>query len=218
MIVKAKNLSKKFGSGYAINKVDFELEREKLAVLGYNGAGKSTLVKLIGGILRPTTGSLEVFGENPAFSPEIRKRIGIASHNPMLYKELTIRENLEFYSKLYGCSTDIRVLAEKLEFERYLDKRVSELSRGFLQRVAFAKALINTPDLLLLDEITSGLDISVRDTILDMLKKYKGCIIFTTHMLEEAEFCDCFLVLKFGKRVYFGRNFNEAVEILNEGS
>jgi len=218
MIIKAKNLSKKFGTGYAVNKVDFELEKGKLAVLGYNGAGKSTLVKLIGGILRPTAGSLEVFGKNPAFSPEIRKRIGVASHNPMLYKELTVRENLEFYSKLYGCSKDIRVLAEMFEFEEYLDRRVSELSRGFLQRIAFAKALMNTPDLLLLDEVTSGLDVSVRDTILDMLKRYKGCVVFTTHMLEEAEFCNCFLVLKSGKMVYFGRDFNEAVEILNEGS
>ncbi len=218
MIVRAKNLSKKFGSAYAIRNVDFELDRRKMAVLGYNGAGKSTLAKLIGGILRPTDGFLEVFGKNPAFSPEVRRKIGIASHNPMLYRELTVRENLEFYSKLYECDADIEELAETFGFERLLDWRVSELSRGFMQRVAFAKALINSPELLVLDEITSGLDISAKETILDVLKKYRGCLIFTTHVLDEAKFCDCFLVLKSGEKAYFGRKYNEAVEILNEGS
>lgn len=217
-MIIAKNIYKKYGTSYALQNINFEFNGGKMAVLGYNGAGKSTLAKLIVGIIKPTRGLLKVFGESPSTSPRVRKKIGIASHNPMLYKDLSVRENLEFFSRLYGSHIDIEKVVELLGLEKYINKRVSELSRGYLQRVTFAKALVNDPELLVLDEITSGLDVSARENILEMLKKFNGSVIFTTHVFDEARFCDCFLVLKFGEIIYFGEKFDEAVEILNESS
>ncbi|WP_202318961.1 ABC transporter ATP-binding protein [Archaeoglobus neptunius] len=217
MLIEAEKLSKKFGKRYAIRDISFGIEGGKVAIMGYNGAGKSTLVKLICGILRPTSGKISVLGRNPAASPEVRREIGVASHNPMLYRELTVKENLEFFSKLYGTEFESD-LAEMLGFREYLNRRVFELSRGYLQRVSFARALINSPKLLVLDEVTSGLDQAVRENILEILEGYRGCVLFTTHVLDEAEFCDSFIVLKNGKIAYFGKNYEEAVGILNEGN
>lgn len=212
-MIEAQGLTKKFGRRYALRDVSFNL-CGKIAVLGYNGAGKSTLAKIIAGIVTPTEGEVRVFGRNPAKSPEVRKKIGIVSHNPMLYKELTVRENLEFYSRVYGCDAEISELARTFGFTKFLGRKVSELSRGYLQRVALAKALLNQPDLLILDEITAGLDAGVRDGIIEFIKDYSGSVIFTTHLLEEADFCEHFLVLRDGMVEYLGSEFEMAIKAI----
>ncbi len=214
-MIRATNLCKNFGRIRAIDNLSFEAGREKIAVLGFNGAGKSTLVKLVAGILKPSSGKIEVFGKDPSSSPDVRARIGVASHNPMLYRELTVRENLEFYSRIYGCDADLEDLAERLRFRKMLDRRVSELSRGFIQRVAFARAMLNSPEILILDEITAGLDTASREMILDVVSQHRGCTLFTTHILEEAEFCDVFMVLTSGRLSYMGESFEEALRTLS---
>lgn len=217
-MIKVRGLSKRFGRRSVLKDINFELNSGKVAILGYNGAGKSTLAKIIAGILRPTEGEVRVFGKDPSTSPDVRKRIGIATHNPMLYGELTVRENLKFYAKIYGKQRKIEELAERFGFSDYLDTKVNELSRGYLQRVSLAKAIINDPDLLILDEITSGLDLAVRRKVLGVAESFNGTLLFTTHNLEEAKICDTFIVLRNGRLVYSGNSFEDALEVLNEVS
>jgi ABC-type multidrug transport system ATPase subunit len=214
-MIEADKLSRRFGRKHVLKDLTFKLDGGKVAVLGFNGAGKSTLAKIVAGILRPTEGKIRVFGEEPSNSSEVRKRIGVASHNPMLYRDLTVRENLEFFASVYSCKMDLKDLARKFGFLDYLDRKVSELSRGYVQRVSMAKAMLNEPDLLILDEITAGLDVEARNRVIEMAKGFKGSLLFTTHILEEAEFCDSYLVLKEGGLAYFGEDFERAVEILH---
>ncbi len=134
----------------------------------------------------------------------------------MLYRELTVRENLEFYGRIYGCNAEIEEIAKTLGFEEHLDRKVAELSRGYLQRVAMAKALINNPELLILDEVTAGLDVEARKRIIGIVKDYSGSVIFTTHLLDEASFCEHFIVLKDGVVRYNGSDFEEAVKAIHE--
>ncbi len=213
-MIIAERLSKRYSSGYAVKDVSFEVGREKLAVFGFNGAGKSTLAKLIAGLVKPTSGRIRVLGGDPAKSPEVRRRIGIATHNPMLYRELTVAENLQFYAKLYG-SADVRELAETFGFADRLDAKVSELSRGLVQRVAIARAMLAKPDVLIMDEATAGLDVESREAVIGILKRFEGCLVFTTHNLNEASFCDRFIVLKSGEMKYIGSSYREALEALN---
>ncbi len=217
-MIKVRGLSKRFGRKTVLKGINFEVNSGKVAVLGYNGAGKSTLAKIVAGILRPTEGEVRVFGKDPSASPDARKRIGIATHNPMLYGELTVKENLKFYAKIYGGGQKLEELAERFGFSDYLDTKVNELSRGYLQRVSLAKAIVNEPDLLILDEITSGLDLAVRKKILDIAERFDGTLLFTTHNLDEAKICDTFIVLRNGKLVYNGNSLERAVEVLNEVS
>lgn len=212
-MIEAQGLTKKFGKRYALRDVSFNLHG-KIAVLGYNGAGKSTLAKIIAGIITPTEGKVRVFGRDPAKSPEVRKKIGIASHNPMLYRELSVKENLEFYSRVYGGNVEISELARIFGFTKFLNRKVSELSRGYLQRVALAKAMLNQPDLLILDEITAGLDAEARNSIIEVIRDYSGSVIFTTHLLEEADFCEHFLVLRDGRVGYVGSEFEKAIKAI----
>jgi len=214
-VIEVRDLSKQFGRKIVLKGLNFKVNG-KVAVLGYNGAGKSTLAKIVAGIIRPTEGEVKVFGKDPSTSPDARKRIGIATHNPMLYGELTVKENLKFYSRIYGGEKKLEELAERFGFLDYLNSKVSELSRGYLQRVSLAKAIVNDPDLLILDEITSGLDLEVRKKVLDTAESFKGTLLFTTHNIEEARICDKFIVLRNGVLAYNGKSFEKALEALNE--
>ena len=214
-MIEAEKLSRKFGRKYVLKNLSFKVDGGKVAVLGFNGAGKSTLAKIVAGILKPSEGKVRVFGDEPSNSSEVRKRIGIASHNPMLYRDLTVRENLEFFASIYGCRVDSEEVARKFGFINYLDRKVAELSRGYIQRVSLAKAMLNNPDLLILDEITAGLDVEAKKRVIEMANDFKGSLLFTTHILEEAEFCDLYIVLREGELAYFGESFERAVEILH---
>ncbi len=211
-MIVADKLTKTFASHYALRDISFTAGREKIALLGFNGAGKSTLAKLIAGILRPSSGEILVFGERPWRSREVRRRIGIVTHNPMLYRELTVRENLEFYSKLYGC--DLAEIVNLLGLADKLDVKVSHLSMGWIRRVALARALLNDPDVLVVDEGIAGLDVEARALVLEMLSGFDGCLIYSTHDVGEAEFCDRYIVLSGGKLVYDGESLEDAVASL----
>jgi len=212
-------VSKRFGEKFAVRNVSFSFEKS-LAVLGYNGAGKSTLAKLMAGILKPSSGKIEVFGKNPSKCVEIRRKIGIVTHNPMLYKDLTVEENLHFFSRLFGLEKWDWVLDE-LELREKSKKKVSELSRGYLQRVAIARAIMAHPSFLILDEAFSSLDVEGRRILENIIKSFEGPIFLSTHNLEEAKLCKNFLVLDKGEVVYFGESYNDAIKFLRareEGS
>ncbi len=211
-MIVCEKLSKRFGENFALREVSFSAEG-KIAVFGYNGAGKSTLAKILAGILKPTSGRVEVFGVEPSRDEEVRRVIGVVTHNPMLYRELTVKENLEFYSKIYNAK-DWEVV-RKLKLEEKLNSRVSELSKGFIQRVAIARALIIKPKLLILDEALSGLDAESREVVHRIMQEFKGSIVYSTHNFEDAEFCNDFLVLENGRLKYFGESYERAVRSLS---
>lgn len=211
-MILCDKLSKRFGENYALREISFSAEG-KIAVFGFNGAGKSTLARILAGILKPTSGRVEIFGLEPSKSPELRRKIGIVSHNPMLYRELTVRENLEFYSRLYEIK-DWEEMANLMGLKEKLRSRVSELSRGFIQRVAIARALLPKPKILILDEALSGLDAESREVALQLIQEFNGILVFFTHQFEDAEFCDNFLVLREGKLTYFGESYEKALRAL----
>ncbi len=207
-IIELKNLWKKFGRKVAIRDVNLEIEKgEKVAIVGPNGAGKTTLLKLIAGQLKPSKGDVRVFGFKPWKKVEARKRIGFVSHSSYLYRDLTAIENLNFYAKLYGvgktaegeaCEACEARKSEKAEVQRILEvvglydhrnKRVSSFSKGMEQRLAIARMLLANPEVLLLDELTSGLDLEGRNSILNYIHENFSdkTIVMVGHDFEELE-------------------------------
>ncbi|MCS7144539.1 MAG: ABC transporter ATP-binding protein [Archaeoglobaceae archaeon] len=212
MIVCDK-LSKRFGEIFALRELTFSAEG-KIAIFGFNGAGKSTLAKILAGIIKPSYGRVEIFGLDPVKNAELRRKIGIVTHNPMLYKELTVKENLEFFAKLYQAK-DWKEVLQNLKLEEKLNSRISELSKGFAQRVAIARALLPKPKVLILDEALTGLDAESREVALSIMQEFNGILVFSTHQFEDAEFCDNFLVLDNGRLIYFGESYEKAINSLS---
>ncbi|MDI9642423.1 MAG: ABC transporter ATP-binding protein [Archaeoglobaceae archaeon] len=212
-MILCEGLSKRFGYNFALRDVSFRSEG-KIAIFGFNGAGKSTLAKILAGVLKPSSGRVEIFGMEPRKSPGLRGEIGLVTHNPMLYRELTVKENLEFYAKLYRAK-DWKSVVEDLKLSEKLGSRVLELSKGFIQRVAIARALLAKPRVLILDEALSGLDVESKEEVLRIIQNFNGTLVFSTHNFEDAKFCDNFLVLDRGKLSYFGENYEEALRVLS---
>lgn len=206
-------LSKRYGDIFALKELSFSAEG-KIAVFGFNGAGKSTLAKILAGIIKPTSGRVEIFGLDPIKNPDLRRKIGIVTHNPMLYKDLTVKENLEFFAKLYQAE-DWKEILHNLKIKEKLNSKVMELSRGFIQRVAIARAFLSKPKLLILDEALTGLDEESREIVLSIIQEFSGILVFSTHQFEDAEFCDNFLVLDNGKLIYFGESYEKAINSLS---
>jgi heme exporter protein A len=168
-------------------------EGDAVAVMGRNGAGKSTLLSILSLAMRPTRGSVSFDGVEVRFgNPDARRRIGLLSHQSLLYDDLTGRENLALFASLYGIDAGraVRTLSERLGLDHFIDDRpVRVLSRGQLQRVALARALVGEPKLLLLDEPAAGLDTAAVDGIADALdahRKRGGIAVVVTHQPELA--------------------------------
>jgi ABC-type multidrug transport system ATPase subunit len=215
-LIEAIGLTKKFSSGYALENLTVEIGEEKVAILGFNGAGKSTFARLVSGQIKPSKGKILVMGSEPHKNPDVRKRIGIVTHNPMLYGELTVKENLIFYAKLYDVNRNAVVsVMEEMGLEKVTHLRVSTLSRGLKQRVAIARAIMIEPQVLVMDEATAGLDVESREWFSEYLQNYNGCLLFATHIIDEAEFCKKYLVLESGRMKYYGCEFGKALEALN---
>ena len=172
--IRARSLAKSYGLLPVLRGIDLEVERgECLALLGANGAGKSTLLRVLAGVTRPSQGELALFGtschpERP--SREILARIGFVGHEPLVYRDLTPRQNLDFFAQLYAVGTTSAERAERIDraiesvrLERHADRDVRTLSRGTLQRLALARASLHAPELLLLDEPFTGLDAPGRE-------------------------------------------------------
>jgi heme exporter protein A len=191
--IEVSGVSRSFGRRRAVDGVDFSLESgECLALFGPNGAGKTTLLRVIAGLLKPTAGVVRVSGKSLRDDAPARGQMGLISHQSMLYRALTARENVEFAARLYGMR-DVRGSATRaLERIRILDRAdtpVRSLSRGLQQRVSIARAIVHDPAVVLLDEPYTGLDAAGGAALTDMLQLLRSSgasLILVTHNVEEG--------------------------------
>jgi ABC-2 type transport system ATP-binding protein len=195
-VLTASHLSRRFGDRLAVDDVSFTLEPgEIFALLGPNGAGKTTTLRILAGLIAPTTGSVEIDGQRmgPQSAPQLRARIGFLTEAPGLWDRLTVRDNLLVYARMYGLPSPLKVVDEALERFEIRDRgddRAAQLSKGLKQRVALARSLLHDPRIAMLDEPTSGLDPAsareVRDLVLS-LRAQGRTILLCTHNLDEVE-------------------------------
>jgi lipooligosaccharide transport system ATP-binding protein len=215
ILLSAKGLTKTFGDFTAVDGIDFAVRKgEAFGFLGPNGAGKSSTMRMVGCVSPVSGGELRLFGEDPATAgPAIRARLGVVPQRDTLDEELTVEENLWIYGRYFGLSRkEVRArAAELLDFaqltERAKDK-VDPLSGGMKRRLTIARSLINSPEILLLDEPTTGLDPQARHVLWDRLFRLKRSgvtLVLTTHYMDEAEqLCDRLVVMDHGKIVAEG--------------
>jgi len=209
-LVHARGLVKRFGELVAVDGVDFDVERgESFGFLGPNGAGKTSTMRMIGCVSPPSGGTLSILGLDPVTNgADIRARLGVAPQHDTLDTELTVRENIIIYGRYFGLArSELGKRADELiDFvqltERANDK-VEPLSGGMKRRLTIARSLVNDPEVLLLDEPTTGLDPQARHTVWDRLFRLKQrgvTLILTTHYMDEAEqLCDRLVVMDKGK-------------------
>jgi len=209
VLVRARGLTKRFGDFTAVDGIDFDLYRgEAFGFLGPNGAGKSSTMRMIGCVSPPSGGELSILGLDPvADGAVIRARLGVVPQEDTLDLELTVRENLLVYGRYFGLSREtIRErTAHLLDFVQLSDRaedQVEPLSGGMKRRLTIARSLINEPEILLLDEPTTGLDPQARHAVWDRLFRLKQqgvTLILTTHYMDEAEqLCDRLVVMDHG--------------------
>lgn len=214
-MVQAKALVKRFGEFEAVRGIDVEVRRgEAFGFLGPNGAGKSSTMRMIASVSPRTDGDLRVLGMDPDVEgPKIRARLGVVPQQDNLDNELTVRQNLQVYGRYFGLSrSHVRRKAEELmEFAQLTDRaddEVEPLSGGMKRRLTIARSLVNDPELLLLDEPTTGLDPQARHLLWDRLFRLKASgvtLIITTHYMDEAEqLCDRLVVMDNGRIVAEG--------------
>jgi heme ABC exporter ATP-binding subunit CcmA len=202
--IAVDQVSKLFGSFAALRQVSADLEPGRCYVLlGENGAGKSTLLRILAGLLRPTHGTVRVFGNLEPH--EARARIGYMSHAPMLYDELTAQENLDYFRELYPsrhCLTPAKVLMQ-VGLDPALNRTLGQYSQGMRQRTSLARVLLPAPELLLLDEPFSNMDIESARQMVELLAGFRRSdrtIVLTTHQRElAAPIADWVLTLHAGR-------------------
>ena len=212
--IEVKNLTKRFGDFVAVDSINFQVRRgEIFGFLGPNGAGKSTTIRMLCGILQPTDGEGIVAGFDISKHQEkIKKRIGYMSQKFSLYDDLTVGENISFYGGIYGLKKiELRVRKEEILEMAGLTGRektlVIELSTGWKQRLALGCAIIHHPEILFLDEPTSGVDPISRRSFWDLIYQIadKGStVLVTTHYMDEAEHCDRLTLIYRGKLIALG--------------
>jgi heme ABC exporter ATP-binding subunit CcmA len=208
LCVRVENVSKLFGSFAALRQVTVDLERGKCYVLiGENGAGKSTLLRVLAGLLRPTGGKVTVFDEGEPH--DVRERIGYMSHAPMLYDEFTGQENLKYFASLYPgrkCLDPAEALRQ-VGLAPNLGRPLGQYSQGMRQRTSLARVLMSEPELLLLDEPFSNMDIESTRQMVELLAGFRHSsrtIVITTHQREHAApIADWVLRLKSGRVAEF---------------
>ena len=214
-LIYARGLTKRFGSFTAVDAVDFDVRRgETFGFLGPNGAGKSSTMRMIGCVSPVTAGDLGVFGMDPAADgPRIRARLGVVPQEDTLDVELTVRENLLIYGRYFDLPRSVvRERADRLlefvQLDHRANERVDPLSGGLKRRLTIARALVSEPELLLLDEPTTGLDPQARHAVWDRLYRLKQqgvTQVLTTHYMDEAEqLCDRLVVMDNGRIVAEG--------------
>lgn len=200
---------------YAVRDVSFSCKPgEVLGLLGPNGAGKTTCLRMLSTALQPTEGSINIKGEDVVANPlAMRKRIGFLSGSTSLYHRLTVRENVQYFGRLHGMSEnlldqEIDKIFEQLDIHSFADKKADSLSTGMKQRANIARTVIHSPEVIVLDEPTTGLDVISAKTILDFIASHKGGetpVIFSTHHLHEVEkLCDRVTLINNGKNQFDG--------------
>ena len=210
LVIRAKGLRKTYGDFVAVAGIDFEVKRgEAFGLLGPNGAGKSTTMRMITSTLQRTEGDLTILGKDPdKFGPEIRAHLGVVPQQDNLDRQLTVWENILVYGRYFGLSRKFlkNKIEELLAFAQLEDKRnvkSEELSGGMKRRLTIARGLVNEPEILLLDEPTTGLDPQARHVLWDRLFRLKELgvtLVLTTPYMDEAEqLCDRLIVMDKGK-------------------
>lgn len=209
-LISARGLTKKYGDFTAVDAIDFEVAKgESFGLLGPNGAGKSTTMRIIAATSQRTSGSITILGRDPEeHGPQIRAHLGVVPQQDNLDGELTVTENLFIYGRYFGLSKKFikNKIEELLDFAQLQDKRdskVEALSGGMKRRLTIARALVSEPDILMLDEPTTGLDPQARHILWDRLFRLKETgvtLVITTHFMDEAEqLCDRLVVMDKGK-------------------
>jgi ABC-2 type transport system ATP-binding protein len=208
-VIEVKDMVKRFGSFVANDHLTFDVYKgEIFGFLGANGAGKTTAIKILCGLSRPSSGKVIVAGIDAFRSPEeIKKKIGYMSQRFSLYEDLTVAENVEFYGGIYGMTRKeifprMNDLLERLEFTSYRDTLISDMPLGLKQKLAFSVAVFHNPEIVFLDEPTSGVDPITRRQFWEMIYETAagGITVFvTTHYMDEAEYCDRVTIMNEGR-------------------
>ena len=213
-IISAENLTKQFGPFTAVNEISFSVKRgEIFGFLGANGAGKTTAMKMLNGLLKPTSGKAHVAGFDVfTQAKKIRQNIGYMSQKFSLYEDLTVKENFRFYAGIYGLKrsvikTKTDEMLKELHFEETKDQLIGSLPLGWKQKLAFSLAIFHEPKIVFLDEPTSGVDPITRRQFWEMIYEAaaRGITVFvTTHYMDEAEYCDRISIMTEGKIAAMG--------------
>ena len=215
MLLQIQNLTKIYKDYLAVNRINFQVEKNKtIGLLGPNGCGKTTTIGMILGLVTPTHGEILIENKNIKLfeRDKILKRFNFASPYVELPKKLTVKQNLEIYGRLYGIenlSKKINEISSDLNIKSFFQRKTGELSSGQKNRVSLAKSLINKPEILLLDEPTASLDPDIgdfiRSYIQDYKKKNKITILLASHNMDEVErLCDSVIMMRKGKIIDSG--------------
>ena len=214
MVINVKSISKAFDTRNVLRDIAIDIDTEQAVLIcGINGAGKTTLLRIIAGLLQPDQGSVKLCGYNIQKDPEKAKsQFGMISHKSMVYPELTVLENLSFFARLYGVKDSDANITELLQDVGLLSYRydtASILSRGLLQRLAIARALVHRPALLLADEPFTGLDTKASHHLINVLNEFTnngGTIVMTTHDIDIGlQCCNRVVVLDKSKLIFDAR-------------
>lgn len=203
-MVEFVNVTKQYGKLFAVDKVSFKIESNSITgFLGLNGAGKSTILKMLAGIIYQTSGEVLIDSLDYVDNTLLKNQIGYVSEQPVFYNSMTVKQFLKFVASIRNIKFDsIDVAIDKCSLQSVLTKRISTLSKGYKQRLAFAQAIMHNPKILILDEPSSGLDpeqiIEMRNLIKQSSKN--RITLFSTHIIQEAEnLCDKIIIIKQGK-------------------
>ena len=214
-MIEFQHVTRCYGNRVAVEDINFSVAKgELLALLGHNGAGKTTSIKMLVGLLRPTSGSVSVNGYQVALDPrEASKLVGYVPDQPYLYEKLSGREFLEFVGEMYGLSSvevkqGVEREAERFQLTEFLDQLAESYSHGMRQRTVFAAALIHQPEVLVVDEPMVGLDPHSIRLVKDLLREYVArgkTVLMSTHTLSIAEeIADQVAVMKAGQLLFHG--------------
>ena len=209
MFIQVKNLTKKFKNNFAVNKINFGIEKNKtVGLLGPNGCGKTTSIGMMLGLIKPSGGEIIIDNVNleKADRVSVLSKMNFASPYVELPKKLTVKQNLEVYGRLYGVKNldkKIEEISEELDIKKFLNKKTGELSSGQKNRISLAKAIINDPNVLLLDEPTASLDPEIGDFVRTFLENYKKekkvSILLASHNMDEVtRLCSSIMMMKNG--------------------
>lgn len=209
-MIRVDRLRKSFGDVNAVDDVSFEAPNGRITgLLGPNGAGKSTTLRILYTVIRPDEGSAHIDGADVVGdSLEARKRIGTLPHGSGLYPQLTARENIAYYGRLYGIAADqldekVDRVVRQLDISEFADRRTKGFSQGQRTKVALARALVHEPQNVILDEPSNGLDVMATRSLRELVRQLKAagkCVLFSSHVMQEvAALCDEIVIIAAGK-------------------